>query len=57
MATWRDDVRERGRSVDTAAKRRAADDSRAFCEICIYSGESPKASVNAFGGICHRLHA
>jgi len=99
MARRRDDGRERRRSADTAAKRRAADNFWAFVwstvrsrykriiykriwvaslpfqsvqatfidmqlnqpslitrTHCIYSGGSPKASVNAFGGICNRLH-
>jgi len=55
MVRWRDDGRERGRSADTAAGRRATDHFWAFV-WSIYSGGSPKASVNAIGGICNRLH-
>ena len=55
MARWRDDGRELRRSVDTAAERRTADHFLAFV-LSIYSGGSPKASVNAFGGIYIRLH-
>jgi len=55
MARWRDDGRELRRSADTAAKRRAFGNFWAFV-WSVYSGGSPKASVNAFGEICNRLH-